>query len=68
MYKWKVEYILKNGEHVFGTYYGNEKDTAGVCKVLLSGDLNTFNACKTTDEKGTMCVRNGDITALFVSL
>lgn len=68
MYKWKVEYVLKNGEHLFGEYFGDEVDTAGVAGVLLSGDPNTFNSCKTKDGKGTMLVRNDDIAALVISL
>lgn len=68
MYKWKVEYILKNGEHLFGVYHGNETNSVDVFKVLFAGDANTFNGCKTVDNKGTLCVRNSDISALIVSV
>lgn len=67
MYKWKIEYILKNGERLHGEYFGNERDSAGVIKTLLQGDLNTFNGCKNLKGTGTMCVRNGEIAALIVS-
>lgn len=67
MYKWKVEYVLKNGEHLYGHYYGKERDNADVFKLLLSGDQNTFNGCKTCDDKGSICVRNSDIAALIIS-
>lgn len=68
MYKWKIEYVLKNGEHLSGRYYGPESDSNAVFKVLLAGGINTFNGCKTLDEKGTLCVRNDDIAALIVSV
>lgn len=68
MYKWKVEYVLKNGEHLYGFYYGKESNNANVFKVLLSGDQNTFNGCKTCDNKGLIRVRNADIAALIISV
>lgn len=67
-YLWDIEYILKNGEHVFAKYYGTEKDAEKVMNSLLSGDQNHFNGCRTADNRGSVCVRNGDIAALKVIL
>lgn len=67
-YVWMIEYILKNGEHVFGEYHGPEKDGEQVMNSLLSGDQNHFNGCRTADNRGSVCVRNGDISALKVTL
>lgn len=68
MYKWKIEYILKNGEHLFGEYYGDEGDSGAVIQTLVNGYPDTFNGCKTVDGKGTIAVRNSEIAALIVSV
>ena len=68
VYVWMIEYILKNGEHVFSEYHGVEQDAAGVITTLLGGDNNTFNLCRTTDNRGTVCVRNEEIAALKVTM
>ena len=34
-YLWDIEYILKNGEHVFAKYNGTEKDGEKVMNSLL---------------------------------
>ena len=68
MYKWKIEYVLKNGERLLGEYCGPESDTGAVIKTLLAGDINTFNGCKSIDRKGTMAVRNSEVAALIVSV
>lgn len=67
MYKWKIEYVLKNGEHLFGEYHGNENNSASVFGAITVGNENTFYGCKSVDGNGTLFVRNSDIAAINIS-
>ena len=67
MYKWKVKYILKNGDHLIGYYHGPESKSDGVARRLLQGDLNTFNGLNGSDDKSNLLIRNECVAAIDIS-
>lgn len=44
MNRWKIEIILKSGEHINGYYEGEETDSSSVAKTLLTGSQHTLNS------------------------
>lgn len=67
MYKWRLEYLLKNGSRIVGMYMGEEKDSSSVANKLMVGPLNGFVATFGQDEQHNLLVMRGEIAAVDIS-
>lgn len=66
MYKWKLTFLMKNGEYLHGTYEGVEKNSDAVAKVLLKGDIHTFTGCRGLKGDSNLLICVGEIAALDI--
>lgn len=67
MYKWRLEYLLKNGSRIVGMYIGDENESKDVVNKLMVGPLNGFVATYGRDEQHNLLVMRGEIAAVDIS-
>ena len=67
MHKWKIEILLKSGEHISGYYEGEETESNDVAKKLLTGSQHTLNSIA-KNEHGQLWFLVGEVAACIVSI
>ena len=68
MYKWKINYWMKNGDHFVGMYEGPENESKDVAEKLLNGPDDKFIGSYGVDKKHNLLVRIGDISVVDISV
>ena len=66
MYRWKIEYLFKNGERTHGIYKGPENNSLDVANKLFSGDQRDFTSHFGMDEHHMLVVAKSEITAVDI--
>ena len=67
MNKWRIEYLLKNGELLIGMHIGPETDSDSVARFILNCGDNSFVGTFGENEKHNLLVRVSEIAAIDIS-
>lgn len=66
MYRWKLEYTLKNGVKLNGMYEGPENNSDAVLNKLFTGRMNSFVPTYGETDQEVLAVMLGEVAAIRV--
>lgn len=65
--RWKIEIILKSGEHIYGYYDGIEENSSDVAHKLLTGTQNAIIGICSNDG-GNLLYYVSEVAACMITL